>query len=128
MNPPPTLVWGASNWLTAVTMISVVAPHSAPSAISASLKAFGILILAMCLLEPLFSGTRARPCANQFVVLVDNSQSMTLKDRDSLQTRGEQLKSLMARDSKWLLRLGGGSGRKVGAGHGVGCIRRFFWG
>ncbi len=54
--------------------------------LAGALKATGIAVLALCLLEPLFSGTCARPGANLFVVLADNSQSMTLKDRGESQT------------------------------------------
>jgi len=58
--------------------------------VAAAVKLLAVIILALCLLEPLFSGTRARAGANLFVVLADNSQSMTLRDRDATQTRAEQ--------------------------------------
>ena len=44
--------------------------------LASAVKLVGILILALCLLEPLLSSNRARPGANLFVVLADNSQSI----------------------------------------------------
>jgi uncharacterized membrane protein len=70
------------------------------------LKTLGIVALALCLLEPLWSGKRARPGANIFVVLADNSQGMQIKDRGQAQTRGEQLRKLVTDDqAEWQLRL-----------------------
>ena len=112
-----TLVWGAAQWLpfaagaAAVLLALVLWGYWRAGAtrglrlLAGGLKALGILILALCLLEPLFSGTRARPGANTFAVLADNSQSMTLKDRDSRQTRADQLKDLTKKESPWLARL-----------------------
>jgi uncharacterized membrane protein len=66
------------------------------------LKVTGLGALAVCLLEPLWSGERARPGANSFLILADNSQSMRIKDRGQNQTRGEQLIQLLAkRESGW---------------------------
>src|SRR5438477_2644713 len=59
------------------------------------LKVMGILALAACLLEPLWSGQRARPGANSFVILADNSQGMEIKDHGSSRTRGQFLHSLL---------------------------------
>ena len=97
MTEAPKLVWGAANWLPLASVAAVgllallifgywrAAPGTSPGVRLAAgvLKGIGILILALCLLEPLASGARARPGANQFVVLADNSQSMTLRDRDA---------------------------------------------
>src|SRR5947209_8442491 len=60
-----------------------------------SLKLIGILALAACLLEPLWSSQRARPGANFFVVLADNSQGMQIKDRGESRTRGQFLNGLL---------------------------------
>jgi uncharacterized membrane protein len=69
-------------------------------------KVLGLLLLAICALEPLLSGQRASPGANLFLVLADNSQSLTIKDPGSTKTRGEQLKlALNAEDSSWQVRL-----------------------
>lgn len=111
------LVWGAPQWapiaaVLAAVLLAVLAwgywragSSRSVRVVAAGLKALGILILLACLLEPLISGQRAKPGANQFVVLIDNSQSMTVgSDRGNL-SRAEQVKALMTKDSPWLLRL-----------------------
>lgn len=62
------------------------------------LKLLGILALAACLIEPLWTGQRARPGANYFLLLADNSQSLQVKDRNASQTRAEQLRKILALD------------------------------
>jgi uncharacterized membrane protein len=120
MSDHPTLVWGATHWLAfaagaAALTLALLAwgywrtgTNLRPGLrlLSAGLKAVGLIVLALCLLEPMFSGTRARPGANLFVVLADNSQSMALKDRGADASRGEQLKALTARGAAWPARLG----------------------
>src|SRR5215212_5484028 len=116
----PKLLWGAADWLAVAATLAavllallVIAYWRAGATrgvrlIAATLKAVAILILALCLLEPLLGGARARPGANQFVVLADNSQSMTLKDGGSAGngTRGQSLKLFAAKAAPWLARLG----------------------
>lgn len=63
------------------------------------LKLVGFAALAACLLEPLWSGQRARPGANYFTIVADNSQGMQIKDRGETRTRGAVLQELLA-DSK----------------------------
>src|SRR5439155_4091293 len=117
--PRWTLVWGSGNWLPVAAaalglllLLLLWGYFSAPASrqvriTAAGLKTLAIVILAICLVEPLLSGARARPGANIFVVLADNSQSMTLRDRDATQTRAEQLKSLIAKPAAtWLARVG----------------------
>ena len=68
-----------------------------------ALKLTGLLTLAACLLEPLWTRQRARPGANFFAVVADNSQGMQIKDGGSSQSRGETLRALLAGESaKWL--------------------------
>jgi len=43
------------------------------------LKLLGLLALAACLVDPLWTGQRARPGANYFLVLADDSQSLLIK-------------------------------------------------
>jgi uncharacterized membrane protein len=62
--------------------------------------------LLLCLLEPLFSGTRPRPGANLFLMLVDDSQSLNVKDQAHRQSRGEELKRLLSGASTWQTQLG----------------------
>src|SRR5439155_192733 len=68
----------------------------------ALLKLLGLAALAACLLEPLWSAQRARPGANFFVVLADNSQGMQIKDRGQSQSRGQFLHGLLTSDKmRW---------------------------
>ncbi len=67
-----------------------------------TLKLLGVLALAACLLEPLWSSERARPGANFFAILADNSQGLRIHDRGNPGTRGDQLKRLLvAEPSAW---------------------------
>src|SRR3954463_11701117 len=59
------------------------------------LKVVGIAALLACLLEPLWTSQRARPGANLFAVLADNSQGLQIKDRGEAKTRGEVLRGLL---------------------------------
>src|SRR5882762_401709 len=59
------------------------------------LKAAGIAALAFCLLEPLWTTQRARPGANLFAIVADNSQGLQIKDRGATQSRGEFLRGLL---------------------------------
>ncbi len=71
--------------------------------VAALLKGLGIAALAVCLVEPLFSGVRPRPGANVFVVLADNSQSMNTQSDG--RSRSEQLQRVLAQDAPWQTRL-----------------------
>lgn len=62
------------------------------------LKLLGLLALGACVLEPLWTGQRARPGANYFAILADNSQSLRIKDRTAEVSRGEQMRRLLALD------------------------------
>lgn len=59
------------------------------------LKALGIAALALCLLEPLWLGQRARPGSNLFAVVADNSQGLQIRDRGAAKTRGDALRELV---------------------------------
>ena len=67
-----------------------------------SLKAVGIAALAVCLLNPLWTGQRARPGANMLAIVADNSQGMRIKDRGDPDTRAEQLKRALSANNEWL--------------------------
>jgi uncharacterized membrane protein len=74
--------------------------------IAALLKTAGLLLLIACLLEPLWIGTRPQPGANQFAVVVDNSQSLQLIDAGSALSRGQWLKDNYLSDAAdWQVRL-----------------------
>jgi uncharacterized membrane protein len=59
------------------------------------LKLIGLSVLALCLIEPLWSGRRAKSGANLFVVAVDNSRGMKIRDRGATQSRGAILKEVL---------------------------------
>lgn len=72
------------------------APRGTWRWVCASLKTLGLGALAVCLLEPLWSGQRARPGANVFAIVADNSQSLQIKDRGASRERGELLRDLLS--------------------------------
>jgi uncharacterized membrane protein len=70
------------------------------------LKVAALAGLAACLVEPLWTGSRAKPGANLLLLVADNSQSMTIRDRGSGAGRGEDLRALLTADpSPWQVRL-----------------------
>ena len=105
-----TLLFSGRDWLLvaagfAVVALSLLIWSYARSRASGGLrvaclllKLLGVLALVACLLEPLWTSERARPGANYFVVLADNSQGMKIKDRGATQSRGENLRALLAGD------------------------------
>jgi len=83
------------------------APVTGPvGSICFGLKLLGVLALAACLIEPLWTGQRARPGANFFAIMADNSQSMHIKDRAEKLTRGEKVReALGAAKSGWQMQM-----------------------
>lgn len=72
----------------------------------AGLKLLGLAALLACLLEPLWSGQRARPGANFLAVVADNSQGMRIRDRGETRSRGEALTNLLSGpNAAWLEKL-----------------------
>ena len=63
------------------------------------LKLAGVIALALCLLDPMRVGQRARPGANLFALIADNSQSMQVKDAGQPQSRGEILRAQLTNDA-----------------------------
>jgi len=113
-----SVIWGSLAWAWPAVLLAAAAfaallwgygggPVS-PLVRSAgfALKALGIAALGVCLLEPLSSGTRPRPGANLFVVLADDSQSLTIRDSGASQGRAETLRRLLDDKAPWLVRLG----------------------
>jgi hypothetical protein len=105
-----TLLFSGRDWLLVAAGFAVVALFLliwsyARSRVSGGLrvvclllKLLGVLALVACLLEPLWTSERARPGANYFVVLADNSQGMKIKDRGALKSRAENLQALLVGD------------------------------
>src|SRR5262245_20719800 len=112
-----SLVLGAREWLVPAVILMVVGLAAlvwsyvrGPSATWLRtacfvLKAAGIVLLAICLVEPQWTGSRPKPGENRFLIVVDNSRSLTLADRGSRQTRGAMMQSRLAETSPWLTRL-----------------------
>jgi uncharacterized membrane protein len=66
------------------------------------LKIVGLAALAICLLEPLWSGQRVKPGANLLAVVADNSQSLQIHNRGEARSRGEILRELLTnRQGDW---------------------------
>ncbi len=62
------------------------------------LKLTGLLTLALCLLDPIQLGQRARPGANVFALMVDDSQSLRIKDAGQTESRGDTLRRQLTND------------------------------
>ncbi len=71
------------------------APAGSARWVCLGLKTLGFIALAFCLLDPLWSGQRARPGANLFAIVADNSQGLQIKDRGETRSRGEWLRELL---------------------------------
>jgi uncharacterized membrane protein len=108
-----SLTFSATHWLAPVLIFAAVAAavlfwsYRAAAGhplrwVCLALKALGLAALALCLLEPLWLGQRARPGANLFAVVADNSQGLQVRDRGATVSRGEGLRTLLnAEVSPW---------------------------
>ncbi|HWX19966.1 MAG TPA: glutamine amidotransferase [Candidatus Binatia bacterium] len=115
--PLASLIFSSWNWLwlavsaTAIGLFLLLwtyraAPPGLARWLCPFLKALGLAALAVCLLEPLWSGQHARPGANLFAIVADNSQGLQIKDRGATQTRGESLLGLLnPQRASWQARL-----------------------
>src|SRR6476469_2957289 len=115
---PTSLTFSSWNWLWPIVGFGVAALMVLAWTYRASagqplrwvclvLKALGLTALALCLLEPLWLGQRARPGANLFAVVADNSQGLQIRDNGASQSRGEQLRALVdPSKAAWQARLG----------------------
>jgi len=101
-----TLIIAGSKYVWLVTPIIVlaalaliwsyrVAPSGLVRWVCPALKLLGLLALAACLLEPLWSGQRVKPGANLFAIVADNSQGLQIHDKGAKRTRGELLRDLL---------------------------------
>ena len=107
-----TIIFSGSHWLVpalatlvALAVALVWAGRRSPTERRvrigcALLKLAGIAALVICLLEPLWVGQRARPGANFFAVIADNSQSLMVKDTGETQSRGELMRQSLNGDAK----------------------------
>ena len=111
--------FAADKWLAPVLVAFVAAMvfvawsylRSAASvplkAACAALKLLGVAALLACLLEPMWSREKAKPGANVFAVVVDNSRSLALQEPDAKLSRGAEMReSLAGERSAWRKSLG----------------------
>ena len=102
-----TIILSRGNWLVpavgfwvAVCLFLLWTYWRAPvrtsvRAVGILFKLLGLATLIFCLLEPLWSGSKAQPGLNQLIVVADNSESLQLHDSGNPQTRGEALRALL---------------------------------
>ncbi|MCA9212786.1 MAG: hypothetical protein KDB27_06970 [Planctomycetales bacterium] len=105
-----SLVIGAPQWMVptaivAVALVIVVVWSYSKAGrgwplLASALKLTAIVALSICLLEPLFSGTRPKPGANAVALLVDNSESMTVRPDST-----NELKAALHGETAWQVRL-----------------------
>ena len=106
-----TLIFSGWNWLwlaagvLAVAFLLLIWSYRAGQAgsvrwVCIGLKLLGVIALALCLLEPLWSGQRVRPGANLMAIVADNSMGLQIKDRGQTRTRGEALADLLGATAK----------------------------
>ncbi|MFG0334428.1 MAG: hypothetical protein ACF8TS_13775 [Maioricimonas sp. JB049] len=89
-----------------VVIVYVRAGAATGTRLSAGLlKLTAFALLAACIIEPLWSGTRARPGANIFLLVADDSASLQIDTLDQ-RSRGEELKATLENDlAPWRVRL-----------------------
>lgn len=109
--------WGATNWLLPTGLLLLVAlgmiiwTYSQARAsgglkvLMIGMKVGALLLLAMCLLEPMYRYSRPEKGANLMIVMADDSQSLQIKDRGMSETRETLLKHKLNEDSGWLNKL-----------------------
>jgi len=112
-----SLVWGSPQWwggagallaLAAVVLLWSYGRARAGGGVRAAcaaLKGLGFAALALSLVEPLLTGSKAKPGANAFAVLADDSRSLRIGDAGAAQTRGDWAKGLLRHDAPWRARL-----------------------
>lgn len=92
-------LWPAAGAMSVALLLLIWNYRSAPRGIvrwvCLGLKLLGLVALALCLLEPLWSGQRAKPGSNLLAIVADNSQGLQIKDRGETRSRGELLRDLL---------------------------------
>ena len=120
---PPALttasgvIWGSPGWSVAALVLlgfvlllliwtyARVRARRPVKLLAGGLKAVGFAVLILSLVEPLLTGTRPKPGANAFVVLVDNSQSLQVKDAGATKPRADWVRDHVRDDLGWRTRL-----------------------
>ncbi len=101
-------VWGLIGAAALLVWYGLAAYRRGPRGayLPAAFKIFALSLLAICLAEPLWSSVRTRPGANLFLLLIDDSASLQIRDAGAASSRGEQLKSFLEdRQAGWQTRL-----------------------
>lgn len=113
-----SIVLGSPEWIVPATILFAVGIVATAwsytrwrgrrwvAVVSAALKLVGLAAVALCLVEPLLTGSRSQPGANVFVVLVDNSQSLKVREGDGDGTRADRVRTLLDGNAGWRTRLG----------------------
>ena len=106
--PTSGWIWPAAALLVVAFLLLLWSYRRAPGIgmaqrIAFCLKLLGVLILVLCLTEPLWSGKRAKSGANLFVVIADNSGGMNVRDQGMDKSRGQILRAALNVDEAgWL--------------------------
>jgi uncharacterized membrane protein len=106
--PAGPWVWLAVLVLAAVVVLLAWSYRRSPEIsavhrIAFCLRLLGVLVLVLCLTEPLWSGRHVKSGANLFLVIADNSSGMNIRDQGMTISRGEILQSaFQAGKSGWL--------------------------
>jgi uncharacterized membrane protein len=106
--PAGPWVWLAVLVLAAVVVLLAWSYRRSPEIsavhrIAFCLRLLGVLVLVLCLTEPLWSGRHVKSGANLFLVIADNSSGMNIRDQGMTISRGEILQSaFQAGKSDWL--------------------------
>jgi len=104
-------VWLGVPVLAAVVVLLIWSYRRSPEIsvvhrIAFCLRLLGVLVLVLCLTEPLWSGKHVKTGENLFLVIADNSSGMNVHDQGADRSRGEILKSAFEPDkSDWLANL-----------------------
>ncbi|QDT42387.1 hypothetical protein Pan241w_24710 [Gimesia alba] len=100
--------FGAPDWTTITIAVLIVglalliyayrslSLQRSLSGVAFSLKLCGIAVLSIALTEPLWSGVRIHPGTNLFAIVVDDSQSLQIKDSKTGQPRLQQIQQLLS--------------------------------
>ena len=105
----PWLLWPAVGLVAFGCVIVALAYRGLLSrgkltALAAVAKCVALALLALCLIEPYLNKQRPRPGANVFVLLADNSQSLTVLDADGA-SRADSIREMLTEDQDWRTRL-----------------------
>ncbi|MDC0259500.1 hypothetical protein OAK43_04600, partial [Verrucomicrobiales bacterium] len=118
----PTIVFANDNWLWLVILFAVGAIvflwmgyaksplRGWPRGFAITLKFLGLMLLALCLMEPMLVDESAKKGANDLVILADNSRGLAVKNPDGDgKTAGEEMSALIGGESgelpEWMAEL-----------------------